>query len=166
MTARKNPASEPGRTAIRTKPVRVTVDLDPATDTELNRWVAGAAMAVNPDFPRLPLVKAIRAMIHATTASEAVARAVIEQLRQGQDLAGHDAGRRREPHVRVPRADGLAAAGRPRSHRPARARRPRGPARAGVDGQPYRRPGHRPVLRPAGRCPPGRARRVGRGARH
>ena len=26
--------------------------------------------------------------------------------------------------------------------------------------------GHRPVLRPAGRCPPGRARRVGRGARH
>ena len=85
MTARENPASEPGRTAIRTKPVRVTVDLDPATYTELNRWVGGAAIAVNPDFPRLPLAKAIRAMIHATTASEAVARAVIEQLRQGQD---------------------------------------------------------------------------------
>jgi len=31
MTAPKNPAREPGRTAIRTKPVRVTVDLDPAT---------------------------------------------------------------------------------------------------------------------------------------
>jgi len=67
MTARKNPAGEPGRTAIRTKPVRVTVDLDPATYTELNRWVGGAAIAVNPDFPRLPLAKAIRAMIHATT---------------------------------------------------------------------------------------------------
>jgi hypothetical protein len=85
MTARKNPAREPGRTAIRTKPVRVTVDLDPATYTELNRWVGGAAIAVNPDFPRLPLAKAIRAMIHATTASEAVASAVIEQLRQDQD---------------------------------------------------------------------------------
>src|SRR4249920_3060821 len=162
MTVRKNPAGEPGRTAMRTKPVRVTVDLDPATYTELNRWVGGAAIAVNPDFPRLPLAKAIRAMIHATTASEAVASAVIEQLRQGQDLAGHDAYRRRERHVRVPRADDLAAAGRPRAHRPAGARRPRGPARAGVDDQPYRRPGHRPVLRPAGQCPPGRARRVGR----
>ena len=50
--------------------------------------MGGAAIAVNPDFPRLPLAKAIRAMIHATTASEAVASAVIEQLRQGQDSAG------------------------------------------------------------------------------
>ena len=96
MTARKNPAGEPGRPAVRTKPVRVTAGLDPATYTELNRWVGGAAIAVNPGFPRLPLAKAIRAMIRATTASEAVAGAVIEQLRQGPDLAGHDAGRRRE----------------------------------------------------------------------
>ena len=88
------------------------------------------------------------------------------QLRQGEDLAGHGAYRRRERHIRVPRADDLAAAGRPYAHRPARARGPRGPARAGVDDQPQRRPGHRPVLRPAGQCPPGRARRVGRGARH
>ncbi len=88
------------------------------------------------------------------------------QLRQGQDLTGYDTYRRRERHIRVPQADGLAAAGRPYAHRPARARGPRGPARAGVDDQPRRRPGHRPVLRPAGQCPPGRARRVGRGARH
>ena len=67
--------------------MRVTVDLDPATYTELNRWVGGAAVAVNPDFPRLPLAKAIRAMIHATAASEAVAGAVIEQLRQGPGLS-------------------------------------------------------------------------------
>ena len=65
--------------------MRVTAGLDPATYTELNRWVGGAAIAVNPDFPRLPLAKAIRAMIHATTASEAVARAVTGQLRQGRD---------------------------------------------------------------------------------
>jgi carboxylate-amine ligase len=88
------------------------------------------------------------------------------QLRQGQDLAGDDAYRRRERPIKVPQADDLAAAGRPYAHRPARARGPRGPARAGVDDQPQRRPGHRPVLRPAGQCPPGRARRVGRGARH
>jgi hypothetical protein len=94
MTARENPVSEPGRTAIRARPVRVTVDLDPATYTELNRWVGRAAVAVNPDFPRLPLAKAIRAMIHATAASEAVAGAVIEQLRRGQGLAGHGGCRR------------------------------------------------------------------------
>ena len=86
MTARKNLFGEPGRTAVRAKPVRVTAGLDPATYTELNRWVGGAAIAVNPDFPRLLLAQAIRAMIHATTASETVASAVIEQLRQGQDL--------------------------------------------------------------------------------
>ncbi len=66
--------------------VRVTVDLDPATYAELNRWVGSAAIAVNPDCPRLPRAKAIRAMIHATTVSEAVTSPVIEQLRQGQDL--------------------------------------------------------------------------------
>ena len=49
--------------------------------------VGSAAIAVNPDFPRLPLAKAIRAMIDATAASEAVTSAVIEQLRQGRDLA-------------------------------------------------------------------------------
>ena len=98
---RPDPAREPGRTAIRAKPVRVTVDLDPATYTELNRWAGSAAIAGGPDFPRLPLAKAIRAMIHATAASEAVTSAVIEQLRQGRDLAGDDAGRRRERHIRV-----------------------------------------------------------------
>ena len=81
--------------------MRVTVDLDPATYTELNRWAGSAAIAGGPDFPRLPLAKAIRAMIHATAASEAVTSAVIGQLRQGRDLAGDDAGRRGERHIRV-----------------------------------------------------------------
>ena len=34
---RPDPAREPGRTAIRAKPVRVTVDLDPATGVERQR---------------------------------------------------------------------------------------------------------------------------------
>jgi hypothetical protein len=71
--------------------VRVTAGLDPATYTELNRWVGSALSAASPDFPRLPLARAIRAMIRATAASEAVTSAVIEQLCQGQDLAGDDA---------------------------------------------------------------------------
>jgi hypothetical protein len=50
---RPDPARQPGQTAIRAKPARVT-DLDPATYTELNRWAGSAAIAVNPDFPRLP----------------------------------------------------------------------------------------------------------------
>ena len=59
MTARENPVSKP---------------------------VAGAAaQRLGPDFPRLPLATAIRSMIHAMTASEAVASAVIAQLRQGQE---------------------------------------------------------------------------------
>ena len=78
-------AREPGRTAIRTTPVRVTAGLDPATHTGLNRWAGTAAVAASPDVPRRPLAKTIRAMIHATTVSEAVTSAVIEQLRQGQD---------------------------------------------------------------------------------
>ena len=46
---RPDPARQPGQTVTRTKPVRVTVDLDPATYTELSRWVGSAAIAVNPD---------------------------------------------------------------------------------------------------------------------
>jgi len=88
-------AREPGRTAIRATPVRVTAGLDPATRTGLNRWAGTAAIAASAGFPRLPLAKAIRAMIHATAASEAVTSAVTGQPRQGQDLAGDDAYRRR-----------------------------------------------------------------------
>ena len=101
MTARQNPASDrmAGAAARRPDPgPRAGPDgdpdhagagdrrLGPATSTGLNRWVGtAAAVAASPDVPRLPLAKAIRAMIHATTVSEAVTSAVIEQLRQGQD---------------------------------------------------------------------------------
>ncbi len=113
------PRAGPGRTAIRATPVRVTAGLDPATAAELNAGWAGAVVAAGAGFSRLPAAKAIRAMIRAATASTAVTSAVIAQLRQGRGLARHDAYRRRQRHIRVPRADERAAAGRPGAHRPA-----------------------------------------------
>ena len=84
---RPGPAREPGRTAIREKPVRVTASLDPAASTELDAGWGGAVIAASPDFPRLPPTKAIRAMIHAAAASRAVTSAVIAQLCQVQGLS-------------------------------------------------------------------------------
>jgi hypothetical protein len=72
-------------TAGRTKPVRITVDLDPATYTELNRWVGSAAIAVNPDHPRLSLAQALRAMIRAAAADEVVTGVVLDLLRREQE---------------------------------------------------------------------------------
>jgi len=82
--ARKDGSKPTGQTAIRTKPVRVTLDLDPATYTELNRWLGTAAVEANPDFPRLTIARALRAMIHATINDPAAASAVMEQLRQSK----------------------------------------------------------------------------------
>jgi hypothetical protein len=75
-----------GRTAIRAKPVRITLDLDPATYKDLNRWVGSAAVAVNPDHPRLSLAQTLRAMIHATTADTVVAGVVVDLLRRDQEI--------------------------------------------------------------------------------
>jgi hypothetical protein len=86
--AEKRTATKPedrGSTAIRTKPVRVTLDLDPADYAALNRWVGSAAVAVDPDFPRLPLARALRAMIRATVKDTAVTGAVLDELRTDQE---------------------------------------------------------------------------------
>ena len=80
----RDPAREPGRTAIRATPVRVTAGLDPATGAEVNAGWAGAVVAAGAGFSRLPAAKAIRAMIRAATAGTAVTSAVMAQLRQGQ----------------------------------------------------------------------------------
>lgn len=72
-----------GSTAIRTKPFRVTLDLDPKDYAALNRWLASAAMGIDPDDPRrVSLASALRAMIHATTADSMVAAVVLDQLRR------------------------------------------------------------------------------------
>ena len=60
-------AQPPGRTAIRSKPVRITLDLSPELYRQLTQWAASAAIAL--DVPRVALADAVRAMIRATAES-------------------------------------------------------------------------------------------------
>src|SRR5215472_5049463 len=57
-------AQPPGRTAIRSKPVRITLDLSPELYRQLTDWAASAAIAL--DVPRVALADAVRAMIRVT----------------------------------------------------------------------------------------------------
>lgn len=64
-TRRAEPdARPPGQTAIRSKPVRITLDLSPELYRELTQWAASAAIAL--DVPRVALADAVRAMIRVT----------------------------------------------------------------------------------------------------
>ena len=63
---RSEPDHRPaGRTAIRSKPVRITLDLSPELYRELTQWVDSAAVTL--DVPRVALADAMRAMIRVTT---------------------------------------------------------------------------------------------------
>jgi hypothetical protein len=65
---RAEPAARPpGRTAIRSKPVRITLDLSPELYRQLTQWAASAAITL--DVPRVALADAVRAMIRATADS-------------------------------------------------------------------------------------------------
>jgi hypothetical protein len=75
---RSEPAARPaGRTAIRSKPVRVTLDLSPELYRELTRWADSAAVAL--DVPRVALADAMRAMIRVATEN---GDEVLERLRR------------------------------------------------------------------------------------
>jgi hypothetical protein len=54
-----------GRTAIRSKPVRITLDLSPELYRQLTQWADSAAVEL--DVPRVALADAMRAMIRVTT---------------------------------------------------------------------------------------------------
>ena len=59
---RAEPHARPaGRTAIRSKPVRITLDLSPELYRQLTAWADAAAVTL--DVPRVPLAEAVRAMI-------------------------------------------------------------------------------------------------------
>jgi len=75
---RSEPAARPaGRTAIRSKPVRITLDLSPELYRELTRWADSAAVAL--DVPRVALADAMRAMIRVAAEN---GDEVLERLRR------------------------------------------------------------------------------------
>ena len=85
MTAAALSRTEPdvrpaGRMAIRSKPVRITLDLSPELYRQLTRWAHSAAIEL--DVPRVALADAVRAMIKVTTECP---DQVIERLRRDRE---------------------------------------------------------------------------------
>jgi hypothetical protein len=75
---RTEPDARPaGRTAIRSKPVRITLDLSPELYRQLTRWADEAAVEL--DVPRVALADAVRAMIRIAADDPAP---VLDQLRR------------------------------------------------------------------------------------
>jgi hypothetical protein len=75
---RTEPDARPaGRTAIRSKPVRITLDLSPELYRQLTQWADSAAIAL--DVPRVALADAVRAMIRVAAENPGE---VLERLRR------------------------------------------------------------------------------------
>jgi len=74
-----NPFRKPG-----TKPVQVTVDLAPADYEVLKGWLARAAVELDQPASRMTAARAIRAMIQAAAADDAVNGVVLGLLRTDQ----------------------------------------------------------------------------------
>jgi hypothetical protein len=78
---RAEPNARPaGKTAIRSKPVRITLDLSPELYRELTGWADEAAIALG--VPRVSLADAVRAMIRVTADHP---DQVMDRLRQDRD---------------------------------------------------------------------------------
>jgi hypothetical protein len=78
---RAEPDARPaGRTAIRSKPVRITLDLSPELYRELTGWADEAAVALG--VPRVSLADAVRAMIRVTADHP---DQVLERLRRDRE---------------------------------------------------------------------------------
>jgi hypothetical protein len=56
-------AAPAGETALRSKPVRITIDLTPELYRRLTRWTQDAAEEI--DAAKLPLADVVRAMVRA-----------------------------------------------------------------------------------------------------
>ncbi len=79
---RTEPDARPaGRTAIRSKPVRITLDLSPELYRQLTGWTDSAAVTLG--VPRVSLADAVRAMIRVSAEDS---DPVIERLRRDRDL--------------------------------------------------------------------------------
>jgi hypothetical protein len=78
---RTEPDARPaGRTAIRSKPVRITLDLSPELYRQLTRWADDAAVEL--DVPRVALADAVRAMIRLAADDPSP---VMDQLRRDRE---------------------------------------------------------------------------------
>lgn len=71
---------QPGKTAVRTKPVRVTLNLPPELFRQVTRWADHAAEAIGE--PRISVQDTIRAMIWAGVADASASSPVLEELRR------------------------------------------------------------------------------------
>jgi hypothetical protein len=79
---RSEPDARPaGRTAIRSKPVRITLDLSPELYRQLTQWAESAAITLG--VPRVALADAVRAMIRVTAEQPGE---VLDRLRRDRDL--------------------------------------------------------------------------------
>ncbi len=78
---RTEPDAQPaGRTAIRSKPVRITLDLSPELYRQLTRWADEAAVEL--DVPRVALADTVRAMIRIAADDPGP---VLDQLRRDRE---------------------------------------------------------------------------------
>ena len=78
---RAEPGAGPaGRTAIRSKPVRITLDLSPEPYRELTGWADAAAVELG--VPRVSLADAMRAMIRVSADNP---DEVLERLRRDRE---------------------------------------------------------------------------------
>ncbi|MDL4777875.1 hypothetical protein [Actinomadura xylanilytica] len=75
-------AAPAGETALRSKPVRITVDLTPELYRRLNRWTAEAAEEI--DVVKVPLAEVMRAFIRAAEDPQVRGRVLAELRKQGQ----------------------------------------------------------------------------------
>jgi hypothetical protein len=69
-----------GATAIRSKPVRITLDLSPELYRQLTAWTDAAAVTL--DVPRVSLADAVRAMIRVAADNP---DDVLDRLRRDRD---------------------------------------------------------------------------------
>lgn len=77
---RVEPEAAPiGQTAIRTKPVRVTLNMPPELYKQLMRWTGTAADAL--DVPRVSVQQALRAMIRGVTSEPELTAKIIHDVR-------------------------------------------------------------------------------------
>jgi hypothetical protein len=70
-------APDPAQAAMRTKPFRITVDLDPAAYTALHKWLGDAAGIGE---PRITLSDAVRALLDELADSPGLAARVKSRI--------------------------------------------------------------------------------------